>query len=87
LDKILEVTKRESEVAYFNKNIATFRLVKLHKVDYTAWNTDTIRWLYEYLDLSEQVISSKSVVKRKESRRGSQETSKVVSKAASPRSQ
>ena len=60
MEKILSVTKRESEVSYFNKNIATFRLVKLHKVDYAAWNTDTIRWLYEYLDLSEQIKTKKS---------------------------
>ena len=53
MEKILEITNRSREVDYFNKNISTFRLVKLHKVDYAAWNTETIRWLYEYLDLSE----------------------------------
>lgn len=64
------MTKRENEVSYFNKNIATFRLVKLHKVDYAAWNTDTIRWLYEYLDLSEQVKYKKSLTAKGTHSRG-----------------
>ena len=53
-NRIKDTLKRAivKSIPHYKQEFA-FRLIKLHQIDYGAWNTETIRWLYEYLDLSE----------------------------------
>ena len=57
--KVLLKESLVESIPYF-KQTFPYRLVKIHKAEHSAWNSDTIRWLYEFLDLTEQVKNKES---------------------------
>ena len=38
-------------VPYY-KQPFVFRLIKMHETDFVAWNSETIQFLYQYLNLT-----------------------------------
>ena len=50
--KALLKETRVENIPYYQQTFP-YRLVKIHKAEHSAWNSDTVRWLYEYLDLTD----------------------------------